>query len=56
LSDIRDIFNADDVDRFWLADLRARLCADDTAAWATLSRGGPISVRQLGKKLKDFSR
>lgn len=54
LSDIRDIFNADDVDHFWLADLRARLCADDTAPWATLSRGGPISVRQLGKKLKGF--
>jgi len=54
LSDIRDIFNADGVDRFWLAELHARLCADDTAPWATWSRGRPISVRQLGKKLGDF--
>jgi putative DNA primase/helicase len=54
LSDTRDIFNADGVDRISLANLRERLCADDTAPWATWSRGKPISVRQLGKKLAEF--
>jgi putative DNA primase/helicase len=54
LSDIRDIFLADGGDRISMADLLERLCADDTAPWATWSHGRSISVRQLGKKLADF--
>jgi putative DNA primase/helicase len=54
LSDIRDIFVAAGVERISMADLLERLCADDTAPSATWSRGRPISVRQLGKKLSEF--
>jgi len=54
LSDIRDIFDSASVERIALADLHKRLIDDETAPWATLNRGKPMSPRQLGARLKGF--
>jgi putative DNA primase/helicase len=54
LSDIRDVFAADLVDRISLAELLKRLIEDETAPWVTWNRGKPMTTRQLGKRLGEF--
>jgi hypothetical protein len=55
LEDIRDIFDANKSERISMAELLQRLLEDETAPWATWSRGRPMTVRQLGSKLKEFN-
>ncbi len=54
LSDIRAAFDQGGRDRLTSADLIARLCDDEEAAWATYDRGRPLSPRQLGKRLGEY--
>ena len=54
LSDIRDIFDADNTGRISMAELVKRLTEDEMAPWATYNRGKPITPRQLGKRLGEF--
>ncbi|HEY8129628.1 MAG TPA: DUF3631 domain-containing protein, partial [Hyphomicrobium sp.] len=54
LSDIRDVFDADRLDRISLAELLKRLIEDETAPWAAWNRGKPMTTRQLGKRLGEF--
>ena len=55
LSDIRDVFDADGADRMALAELLKRLCDDETAPWSTWNRGKPMTGRQLGRKMGEFT-
>jgi putative DNA primase/helicase len=54
LSDVRDIFDAQNVTRISMAELLRLLIEDETAPWATWNRGRPMSTRQLGSRLKEF--
>jgi putative DNA primase/helicase len=54
LRDIRDIFDAEPIERMAMAELLRRLVEDETAPWATWNRGKPMTPRQLGAKLKEF--
>ena len=54
LADIREIFEAKQINRIGTADLIEALCADDEKSWATFNRGKPISPRQVAKWLKGY--
>lgn len=54
LADIKNVFDSKKVTRIAMQDLRAALCADEEAPWATWSRGNPISVRRMGQLLKQY--
>lgn len=54
LEDIKEVFEAKEVDRISTADLIRALCDDDENAWPTYNRGNPITPRQLANKLKGY--
>ncbi|MGE4403182.1 MAG: DUF3631 domain-containing protein [Desulfobulbus sp.] len=54
LTDIKEIFEMNEMDRISTADLIKALCDDDEKAWATYNQGNPVSPRQLANKLKGY--
>lgn len=54
LQDIRNIFEAKNLNRLSSTDLINHLCEDEESPWATYNHGKPISARQLAKRLKEF--
>jgi len=54
LSDIREIFDAQQLDRISTAQLISELTTDDLKPWATYNRGKPLSPRQLAKRLEEY--
>ncbi len=54
LSDIKEIFDAKNVDRIPTADLLSALTSDDTKPWASYAFGKELSPRQLSKRLGEF--
>lgn len=54
LADIREVFEAKEVDRLTTADLLKALTDDDLKPWVTYNRGKPMSPRQLAKRLEDY--
>lgn len=54
LSDIRDVFDAYDVDKMSSDDLCARLSSLEEAPWGEYARGKGITQRTLATKLKPF--
>lgn len=54
LADVRNIFDAEGVERIAVADLLKKLIEDESAPWQTWNRGKPMSARQLGNRLAEF--
>jgi putative DNA primase/helicase len=54
LADIRDIFEAKDVDRLSSKDLLEALTNDEEKSWRTYNRGAPMSPKQLAKRLGGY--
>nr|WP_320010551.1 DUF3631 domain-containing protein [uncultured Desulfobulbus sp.] len=54
LADIKQVFEAKEVDRISTADLIRALCEDDEKPWLTYNRGKSISPRQMANKLKGY--
>lgn len=54
LSDIREIFETERVDRISTAQLIVNLCRDEEKPWATYNRGLPIKPRQIANRLSGY--
>lgn len=54
LADVRNIFDAEGVQRIALAELLKKLIEDESAPWQTWNRGKPMTARQLGRRLSEF--
>ena len=54
LADIKAVFDRQGVQRISMADLLAALYEDDEAPWKTWNRGREMTLRQLGKKLREY--
>jgi putative DNA primase/helicase len=54
LADVRNIFDAEGVERIALAELLKKLIEDESAPWQTWNRGKPMTARQLGRRLSEF--
>ncbi|MBM9615985.1 DUF3631 domain-containing protein [Desulfobulbus rhabdoformis] len=54
LADIKQVFEAKEVDRISTADLIRALCEDEEKPWLTYNRGKSISPRQMANKLKGY--
>lgn len=54
LSDIKDVFDKEHLDRIATVDLITALTKDEEAPWATYNRGKPLSPRQLAKRLGEY--
>ncbi|MEW6119220.1 MAG: DUF3631 domain-containing protein [Pseudomonadota bacterium] len=51
LADIRDVFEAENIEKISSSDLLQKLCALEECPWNTYNHGKPISPRQLAKLL-----
>ncbi|MCL1825820.1 MAG: DUF3631 domain-containing protein [Betaproteobacteria bacterium] len=54
LASIRDVFEAKRETRIYTKDLIEALCEDEEKPWASYSKAGRITPRQLAKRLKDY--
>src|SRR6266498_762394 len=54
LSDIRDTFDAGEIDRFSSEDLIQKLAEIETSPWGEWRNGKPMPVRALARELKHF--
>ncbi len=54
LTDIKELFDSNRMDKISTADLIVALCDDDEKPWATYNRGKAISPRQVSKRLGEY--
>ena len=54
LMDIRNLFNAGEVERISSVDLVASLCEVETSPWADWSKGKPLSASKMARLLHPF--
>jgi Protein of unknown function (DUF3631) len=55
LADIKQVFDKMRVNRISSVDLLEHLCSDEEGRWVTYNRGKPLTLRQLGRRLGEFS-
>lgn len=55
LCDIKVVFETEKADKLFSADLLNGLHADEEAPWFTWNKGKPMTLRQLGKRLGEYS-